>query len=344
MAASRLTLHDAPRTAALRAIDAVCLPLTAVSALWLKFVRRAGVAGMPASRDMLMRIGVFPIRDHYYEPLFKRTAARTTERALPGIDLSVPAQLEMLDSFRFSAELTRFPLDRAGDDPTAFHYHNGAYGPGDAEYLYSIIRARKPSRLIEVGSGHSTLMAREAIRANKAEDPGYACEMICIEPYEQPWLEQLGVRVIRQCVETVDRQWFASLERNDILFIDSSHVIRPQGDVLYLFQEVLPLLNSGVLVHVHDIFTPGDYPEAWVSGDVRFWNEQYLLESFLAFNSGFRVIGALNYLCHHHRERFGKHCPVFAHEASSEPERSGFKRVSLSNRKGSHASHLASIA
>ena len=93
-------------------------------------------------------------------------------------------------------------------------------------------------------------------------------------------LEKIGVTVIRQKVEGLGKAVFAELEKGDILFIDSSHIIRPQGDVLFEYLESLPSLNRGVIVHIHDIFSPKDYLKEWVTNEVRFWNEQYLLEAF----------------------------------------------------------------
>ena len=107
---------------------------------------------------------------------------------------------------------------------------------------------------------------------------------------------------------------FQQLSENDILFIDSSHVIRPQGDVLYEFLELLPLLPPGVIVHIHDIFTPRDYPQDWVTGAVILWNEQYLLEAFLTQNPHWEIVGALNHLKHHHFGAFKAACPAISPE------------------------------
>lgn len=141
-------------------------------------------------------------------------------------------------------------------------------------------------------------MSLQAIEKNKKEDGLYDCEMICIEPYEQTWLTEKKVTVIRKRVEEVELSLFCQLESQDILFIDSSHVIRPQGDVLFEYQKILPVLKEGVFVHIHNILTPRDYPEQWIFDEVRLWNEQYLLEAFLMYNNQFKIIGALNYLFH----------------------------------------------
>ena len=87
------------------------------------------------------------------------------------------------------------------------------------------------------------------------------------------------MKLRRQVVEAVEKSVFQQLEADDLLFIDSSHVIRPQGDVLCEFLEILPTLKKGVIVHLHDVFTPRDYPKAWVVDRVRMWNEQYLMEA-----------------------------------------------------------------
>ena len=181
------------------------------------------------------------------------------------------------------------------------------------------LREHRPRRIVEIGSGQSTLMAILALRANRAEDPRYRCLHLCIEPYEAPWLERAGVAVLRRPVEAVPLQVFDTLEAGDVLFIDSSHMIRPQGDVLFEYLNVLPRLKPGVVVHVHDIFTPHDYPASWLVEHVRFWNEQYLLEAFLTHNRSWKVIGALNFLRHRHFEALSARLHDFqrAHEPGS---------------------------
>jgi len=284
-------------------IDMGLLPLVYPAAWLLKRVRMAGVRRLPRVRQALMRVGVFPVRDHYYEPQFRYAQPSpdfSQERSLPGIDWNIPGQLAFLARLGRAAELKDTPTRKTPE--RAFHFNNGSFEAGDAEYWYQIIRELKPRRIIEVGSGNSTLMAVRAIRSNRAEDPAYVCEHVCIEPYEMPWLEAAGVTVKRQRVEELDVSFFASLRENDILFIDSSHIIRPQGDVVFEFLQLLPTLNKGVVVHVHDIFSPRNYLRQWLLEDVWFWNEQYLLEAFLTHNSDWTVLGALNHLHHHHHE------------------------------------------
>lgn len=298
------------------ALDILLAPVVFGCALLMKTIRRVGVYRMTLSRAIFFRIGVFPIRDHYYEPLFNPARLRRPldqDRALPGIDFNVEEQLEWLRKFTFAEELLRLP--RAAVGAHQYYYHNDNFSMGDAEYFYSLIRLVKPRRIVEAGSGFSTLLARAAIAANLIENDAYRCRHVCIEPYEMVWLEQLGgVEIVRARVEEVDRSLFESLEANDMLFIDSSHMIRPQGDVVCEYLEILPTLKRGVFVHVHDVFTPRDYPAIWVKDQVRFWNEQYLVEAFLTGNRDFKIVGALNFLKHHHADEIKRRFPALAAE------------------------------
>jgi hypothetical protein len=297
--------------------DILFLPLAAPAAWIMKAIRRAGMERLPRTRSLLRRIGVFPIRNHYYEPLFDFKNLRqplSSDRSLPGIDMNLTGQLELLSRFNYADELSAIPVSTTIKGQYA--YDNGWYGAGDAEFLYSIIRLMRPRRIVEVGSGQSTLMAVEALRRN-VEEGAPACEHVCIEPYENPWLEQKNITVLRKKLEDVDPGLFRDLQGNDILFIDSSHVIRPQGDVLKEILEILPILNPGVIVHFHDIFTPRDYPESWLEEKVLLWNEQYLLEAFLSCNREFVVIGALDFLARHHFHAMAEKFPIIAKNGPS---------------------------
>jgi len=299
-------------------IDKILAPFVYPASFLMKMIRMAGVHRMPLCKQILMQVGVFPIRNHYFEPLFDRRALKQPLeqiRILPGINWNVEAQLDLLECFCFNDELKDIPDSRSGE--LVFHFNNNSFESGDAEFLYNMIRLKKPARFFEVGSGNSTLMAKKAIERNELENSAYRCRHLCIEPYEKPWLEQTGITVVRQRVEDVDKEVFAELETDDILFIDSSHVIRPQGDILFEYLELLPTLNVGVIVHIHDIFSPRDYPKEWVIDEVRLWNEQYLLEAFLTCNRDWKVLGALNYLHHNHHESLRAKCPYVTHD--SEP-------------------------
>ncbi len=295
-------------------IDVVVVPFVYPAAWLLKSIRAAGVHLLPRCKNALLEVGVFPILDHYYEPQFDNRISISDfskDRNLQGINWNISDQLETLESFTFSNELA--DLSQEKSEAPKFYLNNDAFGSGDAEYWYQLIRTVKPRRIFEIGSGNSTLMAIRAIEKNH-DDPSYQCEHICIEPYEMPWLEEAGVSVIRKKVEEMELSFFSELQEDDILFIDSSHIIRPQGDVLFEYLELLPSLNKGVIVHVHDIFSPKNYPKQWLQDEVRFWNEQYLLEAFLSHNSDWKILGALNYLHHNHYEKLKSVAPFLIPE------------------------------
>lgn len=293
------------------AADILFAPFVYPAAWLLKIIRMAGVHRLPWCMRSLLNCGVFPVRDHYYEPQFDYRQITSSlfaqDRPLPGIDWNSGDQLDILDTFQFSTELESIPFKKSA--PLQFHFNNGTFESGDAEYWYQFIRSVKPNRIIEVGSGNSTLMAIKAIAKNTEQNSHYCCEHVCIEPYEMAWLENTGVTVIRKKLEDIEPGFFSILEENDILFIDSSHIIRPQGDVLFLYLELLPVLNKGVIVHIHDIFSPRNYPAEWLKERVRFWNEQYLLEAFLSHNSNWKILGALNFLHHNHYQQLHRIAP-----------------------------------
>jgi hypothetical protein len=303
----------------LRALDPLMAGLTALASPLVWAVCRAG-KNAPMSRAVLDRAGLALVRRHYYEPVINAGDIRKPldiDRALPGVDLNEAGQFALLDRFHYAEELTAIPLKKPAID--RFGYENTTYAEGDAEMFYNMIRTFKPRRIVEVGSGQSTLMAMLAIDANRREDPSYQCRVTCIEPFEQPWLEGLGVEVIRERVEDCPDDLVTSLQPGDFFFIDSSHVIRPQGDVLHLYLHLLPQIAAGVIAHVHDVFVPRDYPSKWVVEDRRLWNEQYLLEAFLSFNTAFEVLLAVNWLANAHPDRLGAACPMLLRKPGKQP-------------------------
>lgn len=307
-----------------RSSDILLSPLTLVSAVWYKFVRSNKASQMPVTEKIFMAVGVLPIRDHYYQPLINPQKYLQkplhAPRVLPGIQWNIEEQLNLLKAFHYQDELRAIPMEQKDAGPLGFYYNNNpSLCAADAEFLYNIIRHYKPRRIIEVGCGYSTRLAVQAEKKNLAENSERSCTHICIEPYEAPWLEKLAVQVLRSKVEDLPLDTFSQLEAGDILFIDSSHIIRPQGDVLFEFLEILPTLKPGVLVHVHDIFSPRDYLKDWVVDQHSQWNEQYLLEAFLSFNSQFRIIGAVNLLKKDYPKALAGACPVTGERPNDEP-------------------------
>lgn len=283
------------KTFLFRVFDFLTVPVVYLLLPILGLIRRFGIKHFPLNKAAFIRRGVFPIRNHYYEPQFVFSAAfEADKRRKLHLDLKEQEQLAFLSTLQYIDELKQFKKEEDGIG-RSFYVNNPAFGPGDADMYYLLIRNSKPRRIIEIGSGFSTLAAVEAIRRNSEE--GVETTITCIEPYEMDWLTSIPeVKLIKQKVEKTDLGMFASLEENDILFIDSSHIIRPENDVLFEFLEILPVLKKGVFVHIHDIFTPRHYRQDWLTEEFRFWNEQYLLEAFLYYNRSFQVIASLNHL------------------------------------------------
>ncbi len=310
----------ATRRPILKLIDLCFSALAAVAAAVAKLQWRFGPEKLPRSFRAWNARGMLPVPYHYYQPVFDPDALPkstwTRESALSGIDLRIDQQLALISQFRYQDELREFPLQ--GTPDSGFYYLNRMFGPGDAEALYSIIRHSKPQRVIEIGSGYSSLLAKAALARNRIE--GHHSEQICIEPYPAPWLQKLQLTsLIQKSVESIEPNFFRQLDTNDILFIDSSHVLRIGGDVQYEYLEILPRLRPGVFVHAHDIFLPFEYPLSWVHDKKWFWTEQHILQAFLAFNSAFEVVLALNYLDAHHREALACAAPIYADHPASKP-------------------------
>jgi hypothetical protein len=178
-----------------------------------------------------------------------------------------------------------------------YYFNNSAFDGVDGLVYYCMIRDFNPKKIIEVGSGWSTKIAAQAALLNGNT------ELISIEPYPQPFMQKLfpGLsKVIVNKVENIPIKFFDSLSSSDILFIDSSHTVKTGGDVNYLFLEILPRLKKGVIIHIHDIFFPFDYPPDWVLKEHRSWAEQYLLQAFLMFNHSYKILYSNSYMGYKH--------------------------------------------
>ena len=242
------------------------------------------------------RIGITVLPNHFYSPVPDIASLRRAwpeDSSLIGIDMNEAGQEKLLASFRaeYEKEYDAFPRVPTGV-PHEYFVGNGSFESVDGEMLYCMIRRFKPRRIFEIGSGNSTLLSGQALVRN-AEGGGHMGELAAFEPYPNPVL-RAGfpglARLVAKKIQDVPLEAFDELEENDILFIDSSHALSTGSDVAREYLEIIPRLKKGVIVHVHDIFLPGEYPKAWVLAEHRFWNEQYLLQAFLAFNASFEVL------------------------------------------------------
>ena len=245
--------------------------------------------------------------DHYYSPIANtRALSREPARsrvwpaappATPGIDWREQQQLAFLTRTLGSQEQFRFPDGPTGDSRD-YHAGNEMFSRLDAWMLQAMLRHFRPRRMIEIGCGWSSLVSA---RVNREHLAG-ALDLTCIEPYPPDFLGD-GIegisRLIESPVEEVPLETLLALDAGDFLFIDSSHTVKTGGDVVFLLQEVLPRLAPGVVVHIHDIFLPWDYPPDWVMSG-RAWNEQYAVRAFLSFNSAFEILLGVGWLSQFH--------------------------------------------
>jgi len=250
------------------------------------------------------RLGLHILPVHYYSPipdtriLRKRPELWLSELPLDGLDLNINEQKHLVEEIYhlFHEEYMALPLERT-NDPTQYHLNNGSFGFMSGQMHYGMIRHFKPKKIIEVGSGYSTLVSLAALRKNAAE--GHQCDFITIDPYptsfitkDTPGIKQLLIKK----VEDIDVTFFDQLSENDILFIDSSHTVKLGGDVNFLILEALPRLKKGVIIHIHDIHFPYEYFKSYALENHLFWQEQYLVQAFLAYNKAFKILWCASYM------------------------------------------------
>lgn len=300
-----------------RAVKAILRPIVSnpVQAALVTWMARSG-----AGTDACLRKGSLPLPVHYYSPvpdledLRQRDVWRRTSD-LPGIDFRPDAQVARLRGLgeRYGAECD-WPAEPTGD-PSRFFTENGTFSFGCAAAAHCVVRERRPARVIEVGSGRSSLVLSAALGLNE-RDGAPPAEYTAIDPYPS---ELLGVApgtkpaVVAERVELVEPSFFEQLDRGDVLFIDSGHVVRIGGDVNFLLLDVVPRLRPGVAVHFHDIDLPFEYPEVYATNPAfrMLWTESYLLQAFLAHNSEFEVLLAMHYLMQERPDAFRESFPHF---------------------------------
>lgn len=268
--------------------------------------------------SLCQRLGFHVVPNHYYEPVpdtrMLKNDLWSKQSELTGIDINESGQLEILSLFKsgFKVEYDQFPKRRTS---ISYEYYldNKSFIGVDAEILYCMVRHFKPGKILEIGSGFSTYIFARAVQKNREEDE-QGCELISIDPDPDEVIKAgfPGLSgVICKRVQDVPVSEFEKLKANDILFIDSSHVLKIGSDVQYEFLDIIPRLAKGVIVQVHDIFLPAEYPREWVLNDHKFWTEQYLLQAFMAFNDSFEVLWAGGYMNKSHpgeiEEAFGSY-------------------------------------
>lgn len=262
--------------------------------------------------------GRYDIVQHtYYSPVpdLEQLPEDIWERrsALGGVKLESDRAMGLVESelAPFVAEFD-FPVE-GPMPPGEFFLGNGNYGSVDAELLYAIVRARRPRRVLELGSGFTTLLIGAACRGNA--DDGAVTEHIAYDPYPRPQIfgaappPPTHFKPISATDVPLDA--FRQLSAGDVLFVDTTHTVKLGSDVNYIVLDVLPVLASGVIVHFHDVFLPWEYPQVWFEEMDYYWAEQYLLQAFLAFNDAFEVLIPAQALAREHTDRLAAVVPSF---------------------------------
>ncbi len=249
---------------------------------------------------------------HYHSPIIsvddiKKREVEIWDKSqtdgIIGIDLQTENQIKLLHSFKKYYD--DIPFDPANENNTRYQFNNRFYSYSDAIILYSMIRYFQPKRIIEIGSGFSSsvmLDTNELFFNNQID-------LTFIEPYPERLYDLINEKdknsatIIQSDVQLIPLVDFEKLRAGDILFVDSTHVVKTGSDVNYILFEVLPRLQVGVLIHFHDVFYPFEYPKDWVLSG-RNWNEDYFLKAFLMYNDKFQIKLFSGYLHTHHKEAF----------------------------------------
>jgi predicted O-methyltransferase YrrM len=252
-----------------------------------------------------IRLGIHILPVHYYSPVPNILELRRTRDAwsrkseLPGI----PANLdEQVTNLRVICKpyLSEYVGNEYYEEAVSNRSGPG-YGYVEAQALHGVVRHFKPQHIVEIGSGVSTYCLLKASDMN-AKETGHSSRIVSVEPSPSRKLRTMrGIDLITQPVQTVPLEVFTNLTENDLLFIDSSHTVKPGGDVNYLILEVLPRLRKGVIVHFHDIFLPYDYQRD-VCRTFFHWAETSLLRAFLIFNERVEILMCLSHLHYDRRD------------------------------------------
>ncbi|NNE32940.1 MAG: class I SAM-dependent methyltransferase [Winogradskyella sp.] len=262
---------------------------------------------------------------HYYSPVFSIEDVKNREAeiwkdidkaSIQGIDLQLEEQKNLVSHFyKFYIEQ---PFKPEKQPSVRYHFENSYYSYTDGIILYSMIRHFKPKRIIEVGSGYSSMVmldTNELFFENQIN-------LTFIEPFPDRLTalmkgsDKNSITLIKSKIQQVSLSVFKKLTRGDILFIDSTHVSKTGSDVNYIFFDILPVLKSGVLIHFHDVFYPFEYPKEWVLKGIN-WNEGYILKAFLMYNDNFKIKYFSQFLHSFHKDVFNEMPSCFKSYGSS---------------------------
>jgi predicted O-methyltransferase YrrM len=256
---------------------------------------------------------------HFYSPIVEPEEAEKHLMNLAGAglplglpDIALDKEAMVRTWHELLPYLSTIPFPDTKTSPFRYFFDNPNYSWGDGSVLHAILRRHRPKRIIEIGSGYSSACTLDTV--DHYLDG--TCELFFIEPHPSLLREIIGdiskqINILDKAVQQVPPTFFDQLEAGDILFIDSTHVLRTGSDVCFELFEILPRLASGVLVHFHDIFWPFEYPKAWVVDDNRSWNEVYAVRAFLTSNSAWRIVFFNDYMAKFGGPMIGATFPIF---------------------------------
>jgi predicted O-methyltransferase YrrM len=269
------------------------------------------INGLYQENMQFKRNSCFPA-GHFYSPIVSVDEIKNREieiwknseiDGIQEIDLRTEEQINLLKTFtRYYSEL---PFKTEKQSTLRYYFDNNFYSYTDGIILYSFLRHFKPERIIEIGSGFSTAVMLDTNQLFF----GNQIQLTCIEPNPQRLyslmseIDRKQVTVFESDVQLVHLDEFKKLKAGDILFVDSSHIVKTGSDVNFILFEILPLLQSGVLIHFHDVFYPFEYPKEWVYKGLNL-NENYCLKTFLMYNQKFEILLFSEYLHKHHKQAY----------------------------------------
>lgn len=263
---------------------------------------------------------------HYFSPVvdpdlvrdYYQMSSNLAPDEIGGIDFHLDEMLAFWEKNK--AFIASTPFSDAPDGKHRYCYRGGPYGYGDAITLRAMIGHFRPRQMIEIGSGYSSACALDSAEHAEIDD----FQLTCIEPYTtrlksvlRPDDLDTRVKILERGVQGVPLDLFRSLEKNDILFIDSTHVLKTGSDVHYELFYILPVLKPGVLVHFHDCRYPFEYSEKQVFEKNYSWNEAYAVRALLMYSSRFRVVFSASLFAKLHTDLIQQTCPTFLRNPGS---------------------------
>jgi hypothetical protein len=248
-------------------------------------LRHAARQVLNAARTMRL----FSLPGHFYSPISSVADADRARAQRAGLEQNEAYDLHAVEQVEFADRLGPKWADFS-KSWCRYNPMNSWYGLSDGAVYYSMLTTLRPKHVVEVGSGFSSAIALD-VRDQELHD----LELTFIEPHPKRLLGLLKesdnrtTTIHRNAVQDVPIEAYDILGKDDILFIDSTHVSKAGSDVNWLLFRVLPRLKPGVVVHVHDIFFPFEYRDSWLA-ERRSWNESYMLRSFLSYNTAFQIM------------------------------------------------------